>query len=169
MNKTEKTENQRIVKWNEERQLIKTLQDLDMVNEMSFIIEEVIEGITNTKSEIARESAIKLSKLIASGSLEYVLNEVAKQGIFDFCVPHKIIKPTQENRERFADALGDCKVFSAGAIRKAQYDPDIVMDEVLQEIESRIGSIQNGKFVKDKSPEAQEKWYKADFTKADLL
>jgi hypothetical protein len=40
------------------------------------------------------------------------------------------------------------------------------MDEVLKEIESRVGTIgPDGKWYKDKSPEARAKWYKAQFKK----
>lgn len=48
------------------------------------------------------------------------------------------------------------------------FNPFICMDETIKEISSRTGSYDEsiGKFVKDKSPEAQAKWYKADYTKA---
>lgn len=160
-----KTENERIVQWNEDRGLIKTLKDLDMANEMSFIVEEVIEGITDTKSIQAREQAIKLTKIIASGKLGEVLNQIS----FNYDAPHEKIPTTEENLERFVDALGDTKVFATGGIRKAGYNPDGAMEEVLLEIESRTGSIQNGKFVKDKSELAISKWYKADFKKAKMI
>lgn len=139
------TENERIVKWNEDRLLIKTLADLDIEKEISFIIEECIEMISDIKSEDARPIAEKITKEIMT------------------------LSDGKLNRKRAVDAAGDIKVFSTGLIKKLQYNPDIVMDEVLKEIESREGSIQNGKFVKDKSPEAQLKWYKANFDKADLL
>jgi hypothetical protein len=64
--------------------------------------------------------------------------------------------------------MGDIIVFATGAIRKIGYDPDIAMDEVLKEIESRVGSVIDGKFTKDKSPEAVANWYKADFKKAKI-
>lgn len=139
-----KTENQRIQEWNEERQLIKTPDDVDLMKEISFIIEECIEMVTDMNSEQAREYAEEIS------------GEIMK-------MRSREIKP-----EQVVDAACDIKVFSAGLIRKMGYDPDKSMGEVLQEIESRTGSIQNGKFVKDKSPEAQEKWYKADFSNAKL-
>ncbi len=47
----EMTESARIVKWNEERGLIKTPEDVVIENEMSYIVEEVIEAMTNMKSK----------------------------------------------------------------------------------------------------------------------
>lgn len=46
------------------------------------------------------------------------------------------------------------------------FDPDMCMDEVMKEINSRTGaySEKTKKWQKDKSEAAQEKWYKADFT-----
>lgn len=135
------TENERIVKWNEERNLIKPPNTF---KEISFIIEECLEMISDIKSEDARDLAEKITKQI-------------------FQYDDKKIDP-----ERIIDAACDIKVFATGLIRKLGYDPDIAMSEVLQEIESRKGSIQDGKFVKDKSPEAIANWYKANFSKAKI-
>lgn len=139
------TENERIIKWNEDRNLIKDYSNLNIMKEISFIIEECIEMVTPMNSEEAREMAELMAEQIVSQSTKTI------------------------SREQIVDAAADIKVFATGLIRKVGYDPDIVMDEVITEIESRKGSIQGGKFTKDKSPEAQEKWYKADFTKADLI
>lgn len=50
-------------------------------------------------------------------------------------------------------------------IRKIGYEPKCCFNECLLEIESRVGSIniETGKFEKDKSKEAQSKWYKANY------
>jgi len=132
-----------IEKWNEERNLIKTPKDFDVYNDMSFIIEELYEMVTPLKSKEARVKALALM-------------EVIKRDDY---------KPTEE---QIIDALGDVIVFATGSIRKQGYDTDIVMEEVLKEINSRTGNLIDGKFVKDKSKEAQEKWYKADFSKAKI-
>jgi len=132
-----------IVQWNEERNLIKTPEDFNLGIDMSFITEELLEASTNLKSEDAREKALALSTLIMD----------------------KNVNPTPE---QIVDAFCDIIVFATGTIRKVGYNPDIAMNEVLKEINSRTGTLIDGKYVKDKSPEAQAKWYKADFTKAKI-
>ena len=54
------------------------------------------------------------------------------------------------------------------AMRTYGYDPYKAMNETIKEISSRTGHFDPSinKFVKDKSPEAQAKWYKADYSKA---
>lgn len=143
MTKNMKTENERIVEWNQERYLIKTPDSINMMKEISFIIEECLEMVTDMNSEQARGMAEELSEQIMAKS----------NGI---------------DPKRVVDAACDIKVFSTGIIRKMGYNPDIAMNEVIKEIESRKGKITDGKFVKDKSPEAQALWYKADFDKAKL-
>lgn len=68
------------------------------------------------------------------------------------------------------DAMADIIVFSYGEMAKYGYDGDKVMDEVIREISSRVGSYnpETKKWQKDKSPEAQSKWYSADFSKCLL-
>lgn len=68
------------------------------------------------------------------------------------------------------DAMADIIVFAYGEIAKYGYDGDKVMDEVIKEISSRTGaySEETKKWQKDKSPEAQAKWYTADFSKCKL-
>ena len=66
------------------------------------------------------------------------------------------------------DAFCDIVEYATGGILKKRYNPIITLDEMAKEINSRVGTFKNGKFTKDKSIEAQAKWYKADFTKARL-
>ena len=66
------------------------------------------------------------------------------------------------------DAFCDIVEYATGGILKKGYNPVIALDEMAKEINSRIGTFRNGKFTKDKSIEAQAKWYKANFTKARL-
>lgn len=134
----------RIVQWNNERMLIKTPEDVNIKKEISFVLEECIEMVSDLKSEECRDISEDLSENIMQYS-------------------SKDITP-----EQVVDAAADIIVFVTGIIRKMGYNPDIAMDEVLKEIESRVGSVQDGKFVKDKSPEAQANWYKADFSKAKI-
>lgn len=68
------------------------------------------------------------------------------------------------------DAMADIVVFALGEMAKYGYNGDKVMDEVIKEISSRTGSYnpQTKKWEKDKSPEAQARWYSADFTQCKL-
>jgi len=153
------TQNERIVKWNEDRGLLNL--DYDIANEMSFIIEEVLECMTDMKSEEARESAILISKAIRNGNTKKLAKYINKKNL-DIKETNKV----ELSKEQIVDGANDIKVFSTGLIKKTGYDPDLSMDEVLKEIESRTGNMIDGKFVKNKSVEAQSKWYKANFNKA---
>ena len=64
------------------------------------------------------------------------------------------------------DALADIIVLSANHIGQMGYDLDLVMKEVVKEISSRTGAVNpaTGKWEKDISPEAQAKWYKANYS-----
>ena len=68
------------------------------------------------------------------------------------------------------DAMADIIVFAYGEMAKYGYHGDKVMDEVIKEISSRVGAYdpETKKWQKDKSPEAQAKWYSADFTNCKL-
>jgi predicted HAD superfamily Cof-like phosphohydrolase len=68
------------------------------------------------------------------------------------------------------DAMADIIVFAYGEIAKYGYHGDKVMEEVIKEISSRTGAYDptTKKWQKDKSPEAQAKWYTADFTNCKL-
>jgi len=63
------------------------------------------------------------------------------------------------DHEDMLDAYADVVVFSIGAIMKLGYDPKLVLKEVSKEINSRTGSMKDGKFEKDSSGE-----YKANFS-----
>lgn len=132
----------RIVKWNEERLLIKTPKEVNVERESVFIVEELLEMNTNLMSDEANVKALDL-----------VRNEIVKEWY-------------NSTNDQVIDAAWDIIVFATGLIAKLGYDPDKVMDEVLKEIESRKWSIIWWKFTKDKSDEAKKSWYKADFSKA---
>jgi len=61
-------------------------------------------------------------------------------------------------------------IMSMLAIRTLEYDVDLAMEETLKEINSRVGAFNpvSGKWEKDKSPQAQANWYKADYDVARL-
>ena len=68
------------------------------------------------------------------------------------------------------DAMADIIVFAYGEMAKYGYDGDKVMDEVIKEISSRVGAYDPNtkKWQKDRSPEAQAKWYQANFNNCKL-
>lgn len=123
---------EKIVKWNEERGLID--RGFNHRNEVSFIVEELLESTGNYDSITAREKAMEYAEAITRDSK---------------AAPEAIV-----------DAMADIIVFATGAIAKTGYDPSKVMDEVYKEISSRTGSMVEGKFVKD--PNAKK--YTADFS-----
>jgi len=66
--------------------------------------------------------------------------------------------------------MADIIVFAYGEMAKYGYNGDKVMSEVIREIDSRVGAYSpvTKKWQKDKSPEAQAKWYTADFADCKL-
>lgn len=132
----------RIVKWNKDRLLDK--QEFDLRVETINIIEELIEiNYTSLKSDKARALANQIYGFINSSE--------------------------QMDKDNVIDGLCDIVVYAIGSMYKLGYEPNECMDETLKEIETRTGSIIDGKFIKDKSREAKTKWYKADYTKCKRI
>jgi len=63
------------------------------------------------------------------------------------------------------DAIADIIVFSITELTKYKGNPDAILEETLKEISSRTGAFNAdyGKWMKDTSPEAKAKWYKANY------
>lgn len=127
---------QKIIEWNRERGLLN--KKFNHQREVSFIVEELLESTGNHDSITARDKA----------------EEIAGD----------IVTPDYFDEEKIVDAFADIIVFSTGVIAKLGYNPDSVMNEVYKEINSRTGTMIDGKFVKD--PEATK--YIADFTNCKL-
>jgi len=125
-----------IVRWNKERLLDK--QEFKLRVEIVNILEELIE-MTGCESNEARKGA---------------------EILYDQYFRNYVYTDTE-----CVDAFADIIVFATGSLLKLGYNPECVMREVIKEINSRSGKIVDGKFIKDKSSEAQAKWHKADFTK----
>ena len=64
----------------------------------------------------------------------------------------------------------DCIVYLINSLTQDGYSAEKCLEQTLLEISSRVGHFDEtiGKFVKDKSPEAQAKWYKADYSKCKV-
>lgn len=130
----------KIRKWNEERGLLKTPEQYNHKNEVSFIVEELIEGTKDVESIKAR----KLAKIFTW----FILR----------------VPGVQSTRTMMVDAFADIIVFATGAIYKLGYNTDKVMKEVQKELDDRTGKMIDGKFIKDK----KENRYIADFTECAL-
>ena len=126
-----------IVEWNEERNL---LMYPKLRNETEFIIEELIEMVSPLTSEEARIEAKEIADTIMTLGSGF-----------------------EPGNHRIVDAACDVIVFATGIIAKMGYDPDKCMDEVMKELNSREGEITDGKWIKNKTPEAKAKWHKANF------
>jgi hypothetical protein len=126
----------KIKKWNTDRNLL----TYNHKNEVSFIVEELIEGTIDIKSIKAR----KISKIFTWIILK--------------------IPGAKATKHMMVDAFADIIVFATGAIYKLGYDTDKVMKEVQKELDDRTGKLIDGKFIKD----IKEDRYIADFTNCKL-
>ncbi len=135
-----------IIKFQADRDLHK--REFDWSVEATNILEELLEAIGINDRNVA---------LLSVGDMQIRIREKTQAGL--------VIAPSKVEQ---VDAFADVCVFAIGAIMKLGYDPEKVLAEVGKEINSRIGSMKDGKFVKDKSVEAKANWYKADFSDAKL-
>lgn len=102
--------------------------------------------------------------------LDKKYNHKAEYNMLDEELGEFILGHAMKSEHEMVDALADIIVIAAGSIYKLGYDTDKVMVEVLKEINSRSGVINEntGKWEKDISLEAQSKWHKADFRDCKL-
>ena len=129
-------------------------QPYNPLNEHTNIIEELLESIGFDVPKIKREDLSDYWSIFIS---ELESNETI----------HRLDENTQGTWEQI-DAYGDIIVFACGAIAKLGYDPEKVLQEIAREINSRSGEMVNGKFEKDRSPEAMSRWYTANFKYCEL-
>jgi len=126
--------------WNKDKNLLPKNKKVNLKNEISYIIEELIEMSNGITSEKARKKAF-----------------VVTEQILD--------KQYTPSTEEIIDAAGDIIIYATGIISKLGYDSNIVMEEIIKEIFDRQGSVdESGKWVKDRS----HKNYTANFTKAKI-
>jgi len=161
------TLNQRIVKWNKDRGLLaQPAKEVDHVNEIAMIFEEGVECLTSKDSEEARPIALLIAKALKNGNADRLAKLIVAGELDTVKGDEPIIDKPHED---IIDDLNDIIVFATGFQAKLGYYPDIAMEQTLLEIESRTGSIIDGKFIKYKSEVAKSKWIKADYSKAKLL
>lgn len=139
-----------IVRFQTDRDL--HLKEYDPLNEHGNIIEEILES---AGFDVPKENRPDLKT-----ELNVFLTSCALRGVA--IAPESPEIPTHD----IVDAYCDIIVFSIGAILKLGYNPEKALLEVGKEINSREGSMVDGKFEKDLSDEAKAKWYKADYDNA---
>lgn len=145
-----------IMKFQSDRQLHK--QEHDGLNEITNIFEELLESIGY---DVPKENREALKHSVSNFIQHTVTTETA--------VPVKLLDNDTQIIEAKVDAYNDIIVFAVGAIMKLGYDPRCTLEEVSGEINSRTGTMRNGKFEKHLSAEAKSNWYKADYSKCKLL
>ena len=130
------------------------LQPYSWSNEAKNVLEEVCEA-----------DGMDIPKELRSTIFEPVLTHM-RALVKDFMGLKVIGTPSVENR---VDAHADQIVFNIGAIMKLGYDPELVLNEVAKEINSRKGEMLNGKFEKYLGETHTNNWYKANFTNCKLI
>lgn len=129
------------------------LQEYDALNEHASIIEELFESIG---FNVPKENRNNL-KTLWEETFEIAINKDIVT--IESMSPEGILSEHEQ-----VDAYNDIIVFAIGAIMKLGYNPTETLIETAKEINSRRGSMIDGKFEKDLSDEAKALWYKADFT-----
>ncbi len=123
-------------------------KEFDWNVEAANIVEELLEAVGVNDRNVA---------LLSVGDIQLRIHEKVQAGL--------VIAPTKEDQ---VDAFADVIVFACGALTKLGYEPEKVLIEVAKEINSRQGKMIDGKFVKDKTPDAKKLWYKANFKHCNL-
>ena len=139
-----------LIRFQTDRNLDK--KSFDIENESASIVEELLEAYG---LDVPKENRPLLKEAFSSFVDSLLLEGTAISGTL----------PT--NHER-VDAFADIITFATGAILKLGHDPLIAIEECGKEINSRVGTMVDGKFEKDLSEEAKANWYKADYSKSEL-
>jgi len=155
---------EKIKKFQTDRLLDK--QNLIWSNEAVNILEELFEMLG---LELDKEKRNKLKthlreyikQLVDDGYFKSHTNKDSITTDFEIVNANDFCK--KGNCDEIVDGFADIIVFSIGAIMKLGYEPECVLKEVAKEINSRVGSIVDGKFQKDLSKKYL--WYKANYKK----
>lgn len=143
---------QELIRFQTDRSLDK--KPFELQNEVASIFEELLEAGGLDVSKADRPALkVELDKFIVS-----LVEKGIATGSEDLISNHDQV-----------DAFTDIIVFATGAILKLGHDPIIAIDECGKEVNSRVGSMVDGKFEKTLTPEAKAGWYLADYTKSELL
>jgi len=129
----------------------------DLARTSMYIIEELLEahGIHEDKDKVMTNQVY--------AHMERLINEI-KNGNSDFDVNNVFWLKNTPSED--VDAFCDIQEFACGAVMQQGYDNEKALEEMAKEINSRDGSMYEGKFVKFEDDEAKAKWYKADYESA---
>lgn len=130
-------------------------REFDDLNEHTNLIEEILESVG---LDVTKENRLKLQERWTD-----FVSTTEVDGIAD-----RKVAFTEMLENDKVDAYCDLVVYAVGAIMKLGHEPEIALLEASKEINSRVGSMVNGKFEKDLSEEAKANWYKADYNKSKI-
>ena len=125
----------------------------DLINETASIFEELLEAAGLDVPKPNRPALKEMLKDFTSTLIDSGIATIPGDSI--------------SNHEQ-VDAFADIITFATGAILKLGHDPLIAIKECGKEVNSRVGSMVDGKFEKDLSEAAKANWYKADYSKSEL-
>ena len=148
-----------VIDWNEERGLLNSFSfevERNLMREENF---ELAQGIYKTDSHEVVDAINDMQVVFIGTVVKYLLNGLNPEESYTKEQVKKYIMYTSALLQTFP-----LVVSSLG------YEPTCAFNETLLEIHSRVGSVnpETGKWEKDKSPEAQAKWYKANFDLCQL-
>lgn len=123
----------------------------DLQNEVANIFEELLEA---GGLDVAKANRPQLKE-----KLREFIKSLMDSGIATS--QHDVVSNFDQ-----VDAFADIITFATGAILKLGHNPWIAIEECGKEINSRVGSMVDGKFEKDLS--MSHLWYKADYSKSEL-
>jgi hypothetical protein len=134
-----------IVRFQKDRDLHS--KEYDGVNEAINVIEEVLESLGY---DVPKDNRNELKEMFGDFVYRLSSSQVTT-----------LVNTTIEDR---VNAHLDQIVFNIGSLLKLGYDPEKSLIETAKEINSRTGSMIDGKFEKDLSDEAKENWHKVDYS-----
>lgn len=167
----------RLTAWREERQLTIKSQKEGLI---SNILEELTEFSRAKDAHDYIDALCDISVFLLN-TIDYDIDATKVLQSYQV-IPERLFSYDKEDQQAMCRIiattiltyLDDRKelilYFIVWLVGKLGYSYYLCMDETLKEIESRVGHYDETikKFVKDKSPEAQAKWYKADYSKCKV-
>lgn len=147
-----------VIDWNNARGLLSTF---DLALEKRLLSEESQELVDALIKGDVHETvdAINDMQVVFIGTVtKYLLNAT-------------LIEPdVYETSLNYINTVTELVSTSFEEVTSLGFEPKCAFNETLLEINSRVGSTnsETGKWTKDNSPEAQAKWYKANFNLCEL-